>query len=123
MRTKRGRHKKMNDEEEKKDVMDNILAGRDDLAWRHEELDCFIYRKDEKGLLKEEETKEKGETSVGEDRKWEVTRDDVTIQVWPEKARIRFKIAAGRKKRSISLKQLANVAVEAIIKELQKEDK
>ncbi|MCF8044455.1 MAG: hypothetical protein K9J83_01240 [Desulfarculaceae bacterium] len=113
----------MNDEEEKKDVMENILAGRDDLSSRHEELDCFIYRTDENGFPKEESLLENGKAPIEEEQKWEVTKDNVTIQVWPAKARIRFKIAAGEKKRSISLKQLANVAVEAIIKELQKEDK
>ncbi|MFO7753559.1 MAG: hypothetical protein R6V41_10615 [Desulfobacteraceae bacterium] len=112
----------MNDED-KKDVMDNILAGRDDLSPRHEELDCFIYRTDESGSVKEIHPYESGRAPIEEERKWEFTKDNVTIQVWPAKARIRFKIAAGEKKRNVSLKQLANVAVEAIIKELQKEDK
>lgn len=122
MKTKPGRHKRM-DEEEKKDVMGNILQGRDDLAWRHEELDCFIYRTDENGRSEAESANENKKAPIEEERKWEVTKDNVTIQVWPTKARIRFKIAAGEKKRSISLKRLANVAVEAIIKELQKEGK
>lgn len=113
----------MNDEQKKKDVMENILAGRDDLTPRHEELDCFIYRTDGNGLPKEKQFEENGKAPIEEEYKWEVTKDNVSIQVWPAKARIRFKIAAGEKKRSISLKQLANVAVEAIIKELQKEDK
>jgi hypothetical protein len=101
---------------QKKDVMGKILAcddGEDDNLTR--ELDCLIYRS--------------GTGDIGDDASisgpsadsWKVSRDNVTVQVWETSGRIRLRVSLGKSRR-ISMKQIAEIAVDAIIQELKKED-
>lgn len=101
---------------QKKDIMGKILAcddGEDDHLTR--ELDCLIYRTDS--------------GDIGDDvslpgppaDSWKVTRDNVSVQVWETSGRIRLRVSLGKSRR-ISMKQIAEIAVDAIIQELKKED-
>ena len=95
------------------DVMDTILEGLgNDFAAPVEELDCLIYRKDAK--IKDEILENDGE------RTWQASKDNVSVQVWEGKAKIKVKVSQGKK--TISMKQIAKIAVNAIVKELKKED-
>ena len=97
----------------KSDIMDNILEGfGSDFAAPVEELDCLIYKKDSD--IKDEILENNGEKT------WKASKENVSVQVWEGKAKIKVKVSEGKKK--ISMEQIARVAVNAIVKELKKED-
>jgi hypothetical protein len=99
----------------KKDIMGEILAGNDreneDLT---RELDCLIYKS---------ETRDPGgEPFFGPtEDSWKVSRENVSVQVWETKGKIRLRVSLG-KGRQVSMKKIANIAVDAILNELKKED-
>lgn len=98
----------------KKDIMDNILVGHgDEFASRAEELNCLIYKN---GC---EPADEKTENNGG--KVWQESRENISVQVWESKARIKVKVTPLNKK-ALSMKKLASVAVNAILEELKKED-
>lgn len=98
--------------EKKKDVMDNILTGSDEeFADKTQDLDCLIYRSGDKNTQDQP-----GKTKPS----FKITRGDVSVEIWEGKAKIRVKVLSGDA-RSISMKKIANIAVDAIIKELKKE--
>ena len=95
------------------DVMDTILEGLgNDFAAPVEELDCLIYRKDAK--IKDVILEDYGEKT------WQASKGNVSVQVWEGKAKIKVKVPPEKKK--ISMKQIARIAVNAIVEELKKED-
>ena len=94
------------------DIMDNILEGLgSDFAAPVEELDCLIYKKD--FGIRENLSEEYGEKT------WQASKDNVSVQVWEGKAKIKVKVPSGKK--TISMKQIAKIAVNAIAEELKKE--
>lgn len=98
----------------KKDIMDSILEGQhNDVEDRVEQLNCLIYRNDNSmdGLASDD----------GENRIWQASKDNVTVQVWEGKAKIKVKVSPGRNKQ-VSMKRIANIAMDAILEELKKED-
>ena len=99
-------HKKKND------VIDDLLSGKNDPAAASgvEELDCLIYRS-------------LSDISAGDlaAKTWEETRDNVTIQVWEEKAKICVKMPPDTRA-AVSMKKIADIALNAILKELKKEE-
>ncbi len=98
----------------KKDVMDRILEGHDDdFLARIQELDCLIYRNDSD--IKGEILEDQGE------KIWQASKENLSVQVWEGKAKIKVKVPSGRKE-NISMKRIANIAVNAILEELKKED-
>jgi hypothetical protein len=101
---------------QKKDIMGKILACDDgegeDLT---RELDCLIYRSDPG------DNRDDMSISGPPTDSWKVTKDNVSVQVWETSGRIRLRLSLG-KGRQISMKQIAGIAVDAIIKELKKED-
>lgn len=99
----------------KKDVMDNILSGQDDEKFPEiEELNCLIYR----SAGDEMEKELSGDES---DIPREMSRDNVSIQIWASKAKIRIRVS--RKNRgTISIDRIANIAMDAIVEELKKEE-
>lgn len=101
--------------QKKKDIMDNILVGYgdDEFAGRVEELNCLIYKSD---LDFKEELLEDLDGKI-----WQASKENVSVKVWEGKAKIKVKVSSG-KKRSISMKRIARVAVNAILEELKKED-
>ena len=94
--------------------MDNILVGHgDEFASRVEELNCLIYKNDhESGDENPEDL---------DDRIWQASKENVSVQVWESKAKIKVNVSSLNKK-TISMKRIADVAVEAILQELKKED-
>lgn len=77
------------------------------------ELDCLIYRsfKDDG----EQPSEENGANF------WEASKENISVQVWEEKAKIRVKVTP-KIKGNISMKRIASIAVDAILKELKKEE-
>ncbi len=100
---------------QKKDIMGKILSGKGgedkDLT---RELDCLIYRS---GSMDEENDSFSGPDTDS----WKVTRDNVSVQVWENKGRTRLRVSLGKSRR-VSMKQIVGIAVDAILKELKKED-
>ncbi|RLC25639.1 MAG: hypothetical protein DRH93_01305 [Deltaproteobacteria bacterium] len=98
----------------KKDIMDSILEGHgDEFSDRIQELDCLIYRND--SGIKDEILEDQGK------KIWQASKENVTVQVWEGKAKIKVKVPSG-KKENISMKRIANIAVNAILEEFKKED-
>ena len=97
----------------KKDIMFNILLGHgDEFAARAEELNCLIYKSDSdlhEGVLEDESKKI-----------WQASEENVSVQVWEGKAKIKVRVSGG-KKEQISMKRIADIAVKAILEELKKE--
>jgi len=94
--------------------MDNILVGHgDEFASRVEELNCLIYKNGHESMEKAPEDLES--------RLWQASKDNISVQVWESKAKIRVKVSSLNKK-TISMKRIADVAVNAILEELKKED-
>ncbi len=94
--------------------MGNILVGQgDEFASGEEELNCLIYKN---GHDTREETLEGLEGRI-----WQASKDNVSVQVWESKAKIKVKVSSLNKK-TISMKRIADVAVNAILEELKKED-
>ena len=101
---------------QKKDIMGKILAcddGEDDNLTR--ELDCLIYRSDSVDIGGD------APLSGSPADSWKVIKDNVSVQVWESKGRIRLRVSLGKSRR-ISMKQIAEIAVAGIIQELKKED-
>ena len=97
----------------KLDIMDNILEDLgSDFVVPGQELDCLIYKSDSK--IKDEVVENHGE------KIWQVSKDNVSVQVWEGRAKIKVKVSQGKK--AISMKQIARIAVNAIVDELKKED-
>jgi hypothetical protein len=100
---------------QKKDIMGKILSGdggQDKNLTR--ELDCLIYRSESI------DAENDGFTGPDTDS-WKVIRDNVSVQVWEKEGRIRLRVSLG-KSRPLSMKQIAGIAVDAILNELKKED-
>ncbi len=97
----------------KLDIMDNILEDLgSDFVVPGQELDCLIYKSDNK--IKDEVVENHGE------KIWQVSKDNVSVQVWEGRAKIKVKVS--QEKKDISMKQIAQIAVNAIVEELKKED-
>lgn len=100
---------------QKKDIMGRILAGNDEgLEGRTRALDCLIYRSESGDP---EDTPFFGPSEDS----WKVSKDNVSVEVWESKAKIRMRVSLG-KNRQVSMKRIASIAVDAILKELKKED-
>lgn len=98
----------------KKDIMFNILVGHgEEFTARIKELDCLIYKNDPNV---EDDLPEDRNTKI-----WQASKDNVSVQVWEGKAKIKVKVSPG-KKENISMKRIADIAMNAILEELKKED-
>jgi hypothetical protein len=98
----------------KKNVMDSLL-GTDDKAFdgSAKELDCLIYRS----------STDEAEHRLSEpvsDPSWTSSSENVSVEIWEGKAKIRIKVS-GDDTSHVSMRKLANIAVDAIMAELQKE--
>lgn len=96
----------------KKDIMGRILSGNDEGNDRQtRELDCLIYRG------------EPGDTDEAplSDKSWKVSKENVSVEIWERQAKIRMRVSLGKNRR-MSMKRLASIAVDAILKELEKEE-
>jgi len=104
--------------QKKKNIMDSILAGQHtEFEERVEQLNCLIYKNDPDSM-----DEPIPELTDGNDEKvWQSSRDDVSVQVWESRAKIRVKVSPGKYK-NVSMKRIADIAVEAILEELKKED-
>ncbi|WP_299978856.1 hypothetical protein [Desulfobacula sp.] len=99
---------------QKKDIIDYILADRgEEFAARVEGLDCLIYRND---LGLKDEIIEDHDGKIRQ-----ILKENVFVQVWEGKAKIRVKVSPG-KKETFSMKKIADIAVNAILDELKKEE-
>ncbi len=98
-----------------KKIMDRILTGRgEELIDNVNELDCMIYKKDNPKFYDEQ--------PVDQDVKvWESSKENVSVLVWEDKAKIKVRVSS-KEKENISMKRIAYIAVNAILKELKKED-
>ncbi len=102
---------------EQNDVMDSILSGKTngpaDVA---RELDFLIYKSsggDDSGNSID---------SRPEDVNfWQASKENISVQVWEERAKIRVKVSP-RNMGCVSMKRIASIAVDAILKELKKEE-
>jgi hypothetical protein len=94
------------------DIMNRILSGREDEPTREgTRLDCLIYRN----------ASDLPEHLMPDDGKvLELTRGNVSVQVWESRAKIRVKISSGSDK-VLSMTRIAQVAMDAILEELNKE--
>jgi hypothetical protein len=103
-------------DDKKKDVMEDLLSGKDDGEKFPEmdELNCLIYRTADDDV-------EAGLPEPEIDKSWELSRDNVTIQVWESKAKIRIKVSR-EARGTISIDRIANIAMDAIVEELKKEE-
>ncbi|MCF6246879.1 MAG: hypothetical protein L3J69_05905 [Desulfobacula sp.] len=98
----------------KKAIMDSILEGHHtEVEDRIDQLDCLIYKKDN--------TSENDKPKKQEKKVWQTSKENVTVQVWEGKAKIKVKVSPGKNKQ-ISMKRIANVAMNAILEEFNKED-
>ncbi len=110
----------------KLDVMDNILESLgnvSDFAVPVKELDCLIYKNSGKTEDEIFENRGKTEDEILEnhgEKIWQVSKDNVSVQVWEGRAKIKVKVSQGKK--TISMKKIAQIAVNAIAEELKKED-
>ncbi len=103
--------------QKKKDIMDEILEGQHgEVGDRIDQLDCLIFKKDET-----DDDIENDKPSEQEKKVWQNSKENLTVQVWEGKAKIKVKVSPGKNKR-ISMKRIANVAMNAILEELNKEE-
>lgn len=94
--------------------MDSVLVGHgEEFASRVKELDCLIYKND--SSIKDGFLEDQGE------KIWQTVRENVSVQVWEGRAKIKVKVSPGEKE-NISMKRIAQIAVNAILEELKKED-
>lgn len=95
---------------EKKDVIEQIL-GTDDKEFESDtrELDCLIYKAVE----------ENGD--AGTPAKYKASIDNISVEVWESKAKIKVKVGSRGAATGVSMRKLANIAVDAIVAELKKE--
>ncbi|MFO7750676.1 MAG: hypothetical protein R6V54_11360 [Desulfobacteraceae bacterium] len=95
-----------------KDIIDEILSGDDEsTSPETKALDCLIYRNDSD--LPEETSGEGG-------KYYEKSRENVTVRIWDSKAKIRVKVSPDNRA-AISIKRIADLVMDAILKELKKE--
>lgn len=107
--------------DEKKDIMGKILGADDtEFSGKTRELDCLIYRSGIKDKGDNDEILGNGVEGVPE-RSWKISRENVSVEVWEGKAKIRLKVGTGKYK-SMSMKRIASIAVDAILAELKRED-
>ncbi len=105
-------------EEKNKDIIDNILSGKDDKSVPEiRELDCLIYRSG-MDMPATESLLSNGE----KDKPLKMSKDNVSVEVWKSKVKIRVRVSP-ESKGNISIERIANVAMDAILKELRKEAK
>jgi len=95
-----------------KDIIDDILSGKEEsTSPEMDALDCLIYR-DDSDLTAEE--------SGSKEEFYEESRENITVRVWDSKAKIRIKVSP-ETRASISIKRIAELVMDAILKELKKE--
>jgi len=104
--------------EKEKDIIDIILNDNDENSSPDlQELDCLIYRNSTDMPVE-------GDNISGADTEkcevWEISRENVSVKIWKSKAKIKVRFSHALKG-NISIKRIANIAVDAILKELQKE--
>ena len=98
----------------KKNVMDSLLSTDDEgVSASSKALDCLIYR----GSADEDKPESAEPVSTPS---WRADKGNVSVEIWEGKAKIRIKVG-GDDTSHISMRRLANIAVDAIIAELQKE--
>ncbi|WP_027362402.1 hypothetical protein [Desulfospira joergensenii] len=106
---------------EKKDIMGKILGADDkEFAAKTRELDCLIYRSGTGGKEEGEENLDIGIEGMTE-KSWKISKENVSVEVWEGKAKIRLKVGTGKYK-TMSMKRIASIAVDAILEELKRED-
>ncbi|MEA2060181.1 MAG: hypothetical protein U9P10_06660 [Thermodesulfobacteriota bacterium] len=99
-----------------KDIIDNILSGKDESTSPDmDALDCLIYRDDSDLTAEESGSKEELKEEF-----YEESRENITVRVWDSKAKIRIKVSP-ETRASISIKRIAELVMDAILKELKKE--
>mgnify|MGYP001550533404 CR=1 FL=1 len=104
--------------DDKKDIMGEILGADDaEFAGKTRELDCLIYRSGN-GDSVDPSPDMDGSPS---EKSWKISKDNVSVEVWEGKAKIRLKVGTGKYK-TISMKRIASIAVNAILEELKRED-
>jgi hypothetical protein len=97
----------------KKDIMDQILTGSDGtFSRRTRELDCLIYRSDDGEIA---------ESSPPPTGSWKVSKGNISVEIWEGKAKIKVKFSQGIRS-DISMERIASIAVDAISRELKKEE-
>ncbi len=95
-------------------ILDNILTDSgDELSSRAEELNCLIYKS---------ESKPQDKIEIDKDKKVvQISKKNVLANVWEDKSKIKVRVSVkGNKK--LSMKRIAEIAVNAILEELSKED-
>ncbi len=99
----------------KKNVMDSLL-GTDSKAFDDsvKELDCLIYRHSTNDV-------QLNRSEATPNRSWTMSKGNVLVEIAEGKAKIRIKVG-GDDTIHVSMRKLANIAVEAIRAELQKEN-
>ena len=104
--------------DEKKDIMGKILGADDkEFAGKTRELDCLIYRS---GVGDPGDETMDGIDGLS-DKSWKISKENVSVEVWEGKAKIRLKVGTGKYK-TMSMKRIASIAVDAILEELKRED-
>jgi len=103
-----------------KDIIDIILSGNDDKsAPEIKELDCLIYRN---GVDMPKTGGDLSQTDIEKGTPFRISKKNVSVEVWKSKIKIRVRVSP-ESKGNISIERIANVAVDAILKELKKEAK
>lgn len=96
------------------DVMGSLLSDEcdDDIA-EVDQLNCLIYSAVDDPLAAEPK-------SSDSDPAWKTENDHLSVQVWETNGRIRIKVSP-KPKTQISIKRLAEVALNAIMEDLKKD--
>lgn len=107
--------------QKEKSIMDEILTAETvpaipDAA----KLDCLIYRNNCDSTDKNDSGISENDSDIKDSNLVEITRNDVTIKVWESKAKIRFRVTPETKV-GISMKRIADIAMDAVLAELKKE--
>jgi len=91
------------------DVIDSILNA-DDTEFESDtrDLDCLIY-------------KAAGQDREAQPASWKISKENVSVEIWEGRARIKIKVGSEVKTRQVSIQRLAVIAVDAIMAELKKE--
>jgi len=98
----------------KKDIIDNILTDLgEEFAARVEDLDRLVYRND---LNLEDEIIEDRDDKI-----WRILKEDASVKVWEGGGKVRVKVSS-RGRKNISMKKIVDIAVNAILAELKKEE-
>ncbi|MBW2653482.1 MAG: hypothetical protein JRC91_00730 [Deltaproteobacteria bacterium] len=98
----------------KKDIIDNILTDLgEEFAARVEDLDRLVYRN---GLNLEDEIIEDRDDKI-----WRILKEDASVKVWEGGGKVRVKVSS-RGRKNISMKKIVDIAVNAILAELKKEE-